>query len=250
VRTLISSSLLYTRPNDKVKEGYRLAPWAFSYDIFDNSNNAWRDFNTLYELVNACKNQNAALCILKGFGQKLFPIKLLESSEDASDWKKNLLSKILEARKLNTTGLFSLAIPFITDTFAAIKEERENFSPTEYRSMIYIDYTKFSLTDYTLRHPFGYYDPLNSIYDVISFLVRIYSNFEAKTSIYKYDELMFQGLSIVKGRLSSQNVWHTIMTHCRNCPNTLVVGLDVRCARCSGLQCSVCNSCLCGYKRD
>lgn len=119
-----------------------------------------------------------------------------------------------------------------------------NYDPILYRKILYID------NDSGKCFPFGIYDHLNSISELIETLSKLWSN-RKKIDLDHFEHFKFHGSGLLQGKKPGQDKYITIIAYCGGfieglgkCGySPLVLGENNTCPSCGRLICDLCGHC-------
>lgn len=231
------------RPNRK---GHFLPAWMFDYPEFlyekrDNElSKIVKQTVPEYDLWKEFNLNPIPICTAAGID-----IGQLWSSEVLANWEWSFLSAVLDRRKEHGLSLPYLFLGILKHFLQMVSVNEDiSYRPTGYKRLVYdsnID------PDYNI--PLGIYDPLKTIYNLITSLNTLW---KAKHGLIRsFRAFKLQGLNILRGRRGQEEQWKTLIAYCGgwlpNGPkcgkNPLVLGNCEHCPECGKLICRDCQFC-------
>ncbi len=223
------------------RSGYFLPPWMFNYPRFlygqrDTELNKiveqtvpeyglWKEFNL----------NPTPLCTAAGID-----LGQLWSSEILIDWERSFLSTVVSRPKKHRLSLPYLFLSMLKHFLQMVSaNEGISYRPTGYMKLIYDP-----KIDPSYNMPLGIYDPLCTIYNLITSLDKLWKAEPELIRSFKMFRLW--GLNILRGRREENERWKTLIAYCGGpkCgKDPLVLGDCEHCRECGMLICSDCKFC-------
>lgn len=162
------------------------------------------------------------------------------SSEVLANWEWSFLSAVLDRRKEHGLSLPFLFLGILKHFLQMVSvNEDSSYRPTGYKRLVYD-----SNIDRDYNMPLGIYDPLKTIYSLITLLDKLWDD-DARELIRSFKIFQLAGLNILRGRRGENEWWHeTLIAYCGGCgKEPLVLGDCEHCHKCGMLVCPDCKFC-------
>ena len=177
------------------------------------------------------------------------PILLINSSDltnvynsiEIKDWEKSFIKSFVQVEVSDRLSLPFIYLSILKNFLLNLTSQQYNFSPKEYRNLIYYDLSMKQMPLFIL-------DPLNIIDELITSLTILWLGDHAQIKQYKKFRLL--NYNILQGQKSKDEHWKTLIAYCGGWTNNgkcgknpLVLGLEQHCPECGKLVCKACGFC-------
>ncbi|GEM_PF-2245749 len=185
-----------------------------------------------------------------------------QASQGLEIWQIDFYSRLQHLLVESAPELPIIFFLVLTDFLSRLKQDKSNYSPEGYRSLLYIG------TDKKRSFPLGVVDPLGLVNVLISSLCTIWKH-RVEINLGSLTNFRFGGLGLLQGRSRGQSLWTPLIAYCGGidyqkdsegnvrldlngvpigqngkCGNApLVIGQHHRCSSCARLICSKCGFC-------
>ena len=162
------------------------------------------------------------------------------SSEVLANWEWSFLSAVLDRRKEHGLSLPFLFLGILKHFLQMVSvNEDSSYRPTGYKRLVYD-----SNIDRDYNMPLGIYDPLKTIYSLITLLDKLWDD-DVRELIQSFKIFQLAGLNILRGRRGENEWWYeTLIAYCGGCgKEPLVLGDCEHCHKCGMLVCPDCKFC-------